>query len=59
MAAFTINSGFPPNASPLRRPHGIFRILQPIGGIVEDVLPDGVQFFIMADDRRCKGEAFA
>ena len=38
------------NASPLRGLIGIFRILQPIGGVVEDVLPDGVQFFIVADD---------
>jgi hypothetical protein len=28
----------------------VFRILQPIRGIVGDVLPDGIQFSVVADD---------
>ena len=36
--------------SPLRRSIGVLCVHDPIAGIVEDVLADGVQFVVVTDD---------
>ncbi len=38
------------NASPLHRSIGIFSILHPIARVVENVLPNGIQFLVVANN---------
>ena len=50
MAMALIDMSCRANASPLHQPIGIFRIFHPIRRIVENVLPDGIQFLVVTDD---------
>jgi hypothetical protein len=50
IAETSVKQNYGANASPLHGSIGILSIFHPIGGIVKDVLPNGVQFFVGANN---------